>query len=181
MILLHCYGSMILATLVALAATVESAQDAVVSDQCDTETRRLNNITALQETAPVLPCNINFDVSDSCTVDYDSVSTNYSNACMDAGGQFYTTDILLNCNVNLGGQDYKGKSYYMNTPSCIGMSCTGSEIEMELEANLYPKLEDSYAARGVQCVISNSDTINVIPQYTFMLVAAMTVGFSLLD
>ena len=69
----------------------------------------------------------------------------------------------------------------MNTPSCIGMSCTGSEIEMELEANLYPKLEDSYAARGVQCVISNSYTINVIPQYTFMLVAAITVGFSLLD
>ena len=152
----------LLITGVVVVVMVVSAQDAdnnnsnnnVVSESCDQQTRLLNNNTALEETAPSLQCSINFDVSNTCTVDYAPVSTNYSNACNEAGGQFYTKDLLLDCTVDLGGQTYQGKSYYLNTPSCIGISCTGSEIERELEMNLYPKLEDYYAARGVQCEIS---------------------------
>lgn len=157
-----------------LFAIVVSAQDTVVSEQCDTETRMLNNNTALQDLAPILKCSINFDVSNNCTVDYDIVSANYSSACGEAGGQFYTTDIVLDCNVNLGGQNYNGKSYYMNTPSCIGISCTGSEIEREFEANLYPKLQDYYADRGVQCKISNGHILPRIPQFAVICLAATT-------
>jgi hypothetical protein len=163
---------------------VASTTAQIVSDQCDSETRILNNNTALLQTSvPILPCNIDFDVSDTCTVDYDSVSTNYSNACINAGGQFYTTDVTLDCNVNLGGQTYNGKSYYLNTPSCIGISCTGSEIDKEFEANLYPKLEESYASRGVQCEISNSYSIWIIvPQFisTLVVVPITFLGGSLL-
>ena len=160
---------------------VASAQYTPVTEQCDTETRLLNNNTALQDLAPILQCNINFDISNSCTVDYDSVSTNFSNACTDSGGQFYTTDMVLNCNVNLGGQNYNGKSYFMNTPSCIGISCTGSEIEKEFESNLYPKLEDYYAARGAQCEISKGFIRSKIPILEVILVAtAIISGLSLL-
>lgn len=169
-----------IAASVVLFAVASAQQDTVVSEQCDIETRTLNNITALQDLAPLLQCNINFEVANNCTVDYDSVSTNYSNACKEAGGKIYTTDTLLDCNVTLGGKNYNGKSYYMNKPACIGISCTDSEIEMEFEANLYPKLKDYYAARGLQCEISKGTSLPIIPQLTtIVLTAAITFALSL--
>ena len=177
------YGWIALILLVLLAA-VESAQDIYVSNQCDTETRILNNNIALQDAAPILQCNIDFAVSNNCTFDYDSLSKNYSNACMIAGGQFYTTNIMLDCNVNLGGQNYNGKSYYMNTPVCIGISCTGREIETNFESNIYPNLEKYYATQGVQCEISNSYAISILHhQYTltWLVATTLTVALSLLD
>ena len=169
-----------LAALFVVLTAVHSAQAAVVSEQCDGETRILNNNTALQDSAPILQCNIDFDVATNCTVDYNSVSKNYSNACAEAGGQFYTTDIFLDCSVNLGGQNYKGTSDYRNTPLCLGIRCTGSEIEMEFEANLYPNLKSYYAARGVQCEVSRSYNIPIptILQNMLLLlvVAAITFG-----
>jgi hypothetical protein len=159
-----------------ILAIVASAQDVVVSEQCDTETNVLNNNTALQDVGPVLQCNINFDVSNNCTVDYAGTSTNYSNACREAGGQLYSEDILLDCNIDLGRQNYTGKLYYMNTPSCIGISCKGREIEMEFKNNLYPKLDEYYDALGAQCKISSDSS--ALPRYTAMLssVAAIAIG-----
>ena len=175
--------------ILAVLAVVASAQDTavVVSEQCETETRRLRNNTALQDLAPVLQCNINFDISNNCTVDYESVSTNYSNVCKEVNGQFYTTDIVLDCNVSLMGNDYNGISYYRNVPSCIGVSCTSSEVEIEFETNLFRKLEDDYAALGAQCVATNGEISNgtmiqpTIPQYTTLFLAATVIfGLSLL-
>ena len=162
-----------------ILAIVASAQYTDVTEQCDTETGMLNNNTALQELAPVLQCNINFDISNNCTVDYAGSSTNYSNACREAGEQFYSEDIVLDCKVDLGRQNYTGKLYFMNTPSCIGSSCKGREKEMEFETNLYPKLEDYYAALGVQCEISSSSAtaVIIIHQYNVIsAVAAITFG-----
>jgi hypothetical protein len=155
-------GMVTIAAFVLLAIGASATQhDALLGEQCDIETRILNNNTALQDLAPILQCNINFEVTNSCTVDYDSVSTNYSNACKDAGGKIYTSDMFLDCNVTLGEQLYNGKSYYMNKPSCVGMSCTGREIEMQFDANLYPKLEEYYAARECNVRFRTAPCFNI--------------------
>lgn len=156
-----------------ILAIVVSAQDVVVSEQCATETRTLNNNTELQDLAPLLQCNINFDVSNNCTLDLAGVSTtgNYSIACRDAGGQFYSEDVLLDCNVDLGRQNYTGKVYFMNTPFCTGSSCTGREREREFETNLYPKLKDYYEALGVQCEITSGS----VPAIKYAVVSAVAV------
>jgi hypothetical protein len=56
--------------------------------QCLDETLALENNTILAASTPQLDCNIP-DGSNSCTVDYSSISADYEQACLDLNGQFY--------------------------------------------------------------------------------------------
>lgn len=126
---------------------------AALSDQCKAEGEALQNNTALAAVAPNANCDIS-QGQDSCTLDVSTLSGEFESVCLEQGGQFYEQDLVWDCSVSVNGETFNADFYFLNYPSCVGASCSITEIEEEFEQVAYPLLEFELAAQGFNCDVS---------------------------
>jgi hypothetical protein len=125
------------------------AEQSFISEQCNSETLALAlNDTDLDTIFLVM--------TDESTYDLTQISASYRDSCLNAGGQLYTTDISLDCAITLHGETHITDYNYLNYPRCVGKSCNESEVNMDLENNVFPVIEQSFAY-GFTCLAMRSD------------------------
>ncbi len=126
-----------------------------LSDLCTSQNEALATNEALLSTAPFLRCEINLDVEDSCTVDFEAVSDNFKDTCFEVGGKVYLVDLSADCTTNLFGTTYNADFLYLNFPSCVGIDCTADELDSAYMSVLHPLFEQELAAGGFVCDVAD--------------------------
>jgi hypothetical protein len=122
-----------------------------ISDQCESEILALSSNTALTDAAPFVECTLYVDISDECTADFAQESDTYRDLCLDAGGQFFTSDVVLDCFTIVSGVTYDADYNFLNFPVCVGASCSEAEITAEFERISIPAFERKLALKGIYC------------------------------
>ena len=133
------------------------AQQSSLSDQCIAETEALATNQAITSNVPSAECTINLDISNSCTTDFEPVSGNLKDACLNGGGRFYTTDVNYDCSTFAFGENFNANYTYLSFPACVGVSCTDEELKAFYSSNVHPYMEESFAARGLICDMTGTD------------------------
>ena len=128
-----------------------SPQRSTLSDLCTSQNEALATNEAILATTPSLLCHINLDVEDSCTVDFETVSDDFQDACFDAGGKVYLVDLSADCTLNLYGTTYNADYLYLNYPSCVGIDCTADELDSAYMSVVLPSFEQQFAETGFVC------------------------------
>jgi hypothetical protein len=136
------------------------AQQSILSDQCISETEDLATIQAITSKVPSAECTINLDVSNSCTSDFEPISGDFKDACLNGGGRFYTTDVTYDCTTFAYGASYAVNYMYLSFPACFGMSCTNEELKEYYSSNIHPYMEESFAANGLICDVTDKNELS---------------------
>jgi hypothetical protein len=97
-------------------------------------------------------CSVNFGQGNkACTLDmqnaisYDAPNFTLLDICIQAGGKLYEQDSVWECNNNRYNGNRRvsrGKSYILNMPACIGISCNATDIKARYENRLFPRIEE---------------------------------------
>lgn len=158
---LRIFTTLILTSVILFA----DAQNSSLSALCTSQNEVLNANTALLAAAPTRECKID-QGKDSCTVNFESVSDNFKNACFDAGGIFYVVDLLWDCTTNIDGVSYNADFTYLNFPSCQGLNCTAGELEEAFETSVYALAEQDLLAQGFRCDVSDKNEMIIVKSGT---------------
>lgn len=164
-----------LACICSLLLTLSSAQEELSGNhqQCLDENLALENNTILVASSPQRNCNIP-DGSDSCAVDFSSISADFEQACLDLGGQFHVQDLVLDCTVSnpFDGNTEHADVFFYNIPSCHGRSCDATDIKLSFDSLVFPFVEAQVAAAGFDCQVSAA-TASTAGRSMAVLLAAM--------
>lgn len=136
------------------------AQQSSLSAQCLSDTEELAGNEAVTSIVPSAECTINLDVSNSCTTDFEPISGDFKDACVGAGGRFYTTDVKYDCTTFAFGTKYDADYTYLAFPACVGSTCTDAELEEYYTNNVHPFMEESFALKGLACEVSDSNELS---------------------
>ena len=134
------------------------AQSSSLSDQCASENLALDSNEAL-----IAASNVTGVELSSNAKDYGPTSGEYKDACLDAGGQFVTTDILYDCqafNVIAGGIIPLPYAAY-SVPFCFGVSCSESDILAYMDDPYIATETLALAREGITCQIEDSNLVTI--------------------
>ena len=134
-----------------------NAQNSSLSALCFSQNEVLAANSALASAAPSRECYIELDKEDTCTVDFESTSGAFNDACFDAGGKIYVVDLLADCTVDLYGITYNADYTFLNFPSCIGINCTADELNTAYAEFVHPLFEQQLAGSGFTCDITDKN------------------------
>jgi hypothetical protein len=126
-----------------------------------TETEALASNQAITTKVPSVECTVNLDVGNTCTADFEPVSTDFQDACLNGGGRFYTTDVTYDCTTFAFGATYDADYTYLSFPACVGMSCTDDELKTYFSNNVHPYMEESFASKGLTCEVSDNSGLSI--------------------
>ncbi len=136
-------------------------QQVALSDHCSTETEQLANSPAIAATVPSAECTIDLDTtSRSCTADFQPLSDDFQQACFNAGGRFYQTDVTQDCTTFLDGETYPVQYIYNAFPSCVGSTCSDEELKNYYSTSVHPAMESSLSARGLTCDVTDANAVS---------------------
>jgi hypothetical protein len=136
-----------------------NAQNSGLSAVCTSQNEALAANAAVLAAIPKLLCEINLDVADSCTVDFETVSDNFKDTCFNEGGKIYQVDLFADCTIDPYsiGITYNADYLYLNYPSCVGINCTAEELDVAWMNVLHPTFEQQLADQGFVCDVSDSN------------------------
>jgi hypothetical protein len=147
--------SFVLLLLVTCVSLADAQNSTSLSALCTSQNEALNANTAVTSNVVELECHIDTNKEDSCTVDFDSVSGNYKDACFEEGGKIYVIDLLWDCTVELFGTTYNADYTYLNYVSCVGINCTKDELDTVFSKEIHPAFEQELAVQGFTCDVSD--------------------------
>jgi hypothetical protein len=173
----HCLAYLLVGSLL-LGSRVSRA---AISDNCLTSTLALAENQEVAAMSPSGSCEIQLGVSSSCTYDFHTTNSNYQNACINNGGNFYEEDVLGACKIPFDGQTYKVTYNFKNQPWCFGSSCTDAEAMEYYDTILFPGFEQTLGSQGATCDISGeSASARIALSVTVVVVSAIAAVASLL-
>lgn len=153
-----------------------STSDMSKVEQCRLDTEALVQGTneTMSDVIPEETCHINFDVGNSCVVDYAYHRDTAQKFCSDVGAQYHEQDIVLECVIFLD-KNRNGKFSYLNFPSCVAKSCNITEIGNEIDNMRAQAMSSELSSQGINCKVSVSSSrpINVMTALLVGLFSAM--------